>query len=181
MTTHRTYHHWSPRSLSSRSDGAALTLTDEHALLLGRVTARAEDVLTVAARDEWPRRELRRLLDCLRTEVLRQVDDEEELLFRHRSGPPGLGRLSRDHLRLRHCVEALARAADRQSRSTLVQLAATTRDLLTLLEHHLAVEEKLLAGTRAPHAVPATAVLAGRSHRRYPRIEGAVVDLDGDR
>lgn len=151
-------------------DGAALTLTDEHALLLGEVAARAEDVLAVAARSEWPHRELGRLLGYLHAEVLRQVVDEERLLIHSRSAPPDLFRLIRDHLRLRHCVEALGRAAEGSGAWTPDRLATTTRDLLGLLGRHLVVEERLLAGARAPHAVPATAVLARTARGAGERI-----------
>lgn len=143
-----------------RLHGVVSTLTDEHALLLGEAARRTEDVLAVATQNEWPHRELRRLLDYLHAEVMRQVVAEERLLFRYQSVPADLFRLSRDHLRLRHCIAALARAAEPHSGWTLVRLAAAMRDLLSMLERHAAVEERLLAGACAPHAVPATAVLA---------------------
>ena len=40
--------------------GPPLTLVGEHALLLEQVAIRADDVLTVAARNRWPTRELQR-------------------------------------------------------------------------------------------------------------------------
>jgi hypothetical protein len=47
-------------------------------------------------------------------EVLRQTADEEWLLFSAYDAPPGLARLSRDHVRLRAKIDVLAcSAADR--------------------------------------------------------------------
>lgn len=161
-----------------RLDGPALTLTDEHALLLDQVAVRAEDVVTAAAQDRWPHRELKALLDYLHAEVLRQVVDEERLLFPYRPTSPSIARLSRDHRRLRHCTEALADAASGESRCTLARLVATSRDLVAMLERHLTVEDAQLTLAYTPHRVPATAILAGRSREWYPRMEGTVIDLD---
>lgn len=165
------------RSRTSR-DGVALTLTDEHALLLGQVSARAADLLTAAAEDRWPRQELQSLLGYLRAEVLRQVVDEERLLFPPHPTPPGFARLRRDHVRLRHCTETLAEAAGGEPGWTPAQLTRITLDLLTQLERHLAAEEALLATARAPRPVLATAVLTGRPHEWYPLTEGPVIELD---
>lgn len=139
------------------------TLTDEHMLLLDHVAGLVDDMVTVAAEDRWPRRQLRALLDYLDAEVLRQIGDEERLLFPGRPTPPGFDRLRRDHVRLRHCVEVLAGAARPGSGWSVVQVATTGRDLLTMLERHLGAEEALLRTAHQTAPVPATAVLAGRS------------------
>lgn len=143
-------------------DDEAVTLTDEHALLLDRVAALVADVLTVAMEDRWPHREMRALLGYLHAEVLRQVGDEERLLFPGGATPPGLDRLRRDHLRLRHCAEALAGAAGGGSGWSVARVATTSRDLLTMLERHLATEDALLRSAYAHGPVPATAALTSR-------------------
>ena len=154
------------------------TLTEEHALLFGQVASRAEDVLAVAAEGRWPGPELDALLGYVVAEVLQQVVDEERLLLPDIPDRPGLARSSRDHLRMRNCVEALERAAAGGAGWPVTRLAATTRDLLTLVKGHFAAEEALLAAARAPRPVPATAQLTGRPHEWYPLTEGPVVDLD---
>lgn len=167
----------SPQSRTPVLDDAPLTLAEEHALLLCQVAARIEDLLT-AAEERWPRHELRALVGYLRTEVMRQALDEEWLLFPNRSVPPGLDELHRDHQSLRHCTETLAQAASGAPGWTAGRLAVTTQDLLTLLEGHLAAEETVLTRGDASRALPATAVLTGRSHEWYPLTEGAVIDID---
>lgn len=178
MTNHRMRPRRSSRSLRSRLDGRTLTLTDEHALLLGRVSARAEDVLAVATEDRWPGPELRAMLGYLRTEVMRQLGDEERLLFPGQAAPPGFARLRRDHVRLRHCTEALAGAASGESGWTVERLATTSRDLLSMLERHLEAEEALLTTAYTPGLVPATAALTDRPQRSRPRTEDTVADVD---
>lgn len=141
------------------SGGPLPTLADEHALLLGQVAVRVEDLLAGTAEDRWPGRELQALLGYLRTEVLAQAAGEEGLLFPAHDPPPGFARLSRDHVRLRAGTEVLARVAAGEGTRSPAQLAVTARDLLTQLECHLIAEEKLLAATCAPdtaarHAAP---------------------------
>src|ERR1051326_4388201 len=144
-------------------EGPPLTLADEHALLLGQVTARAEELLTAAARGQWPGTELAALAGYARAEVLRQASDEEALLFP--AGPSqAAARLARDHARLRAAAETLARAASGEQALTPGQLAAATREFVAQLEHHLSVEEKLLATGRTPRSVPAIATLGSHPH-----------------
>lgn len=178
MITHRSRQRQSPQPPTPWRDDAPLTLTEEHTLLVGQIAMRAEDLLAVAAEDRWPGQELQALLGYLRAEVMRQISDEELLLFPARPSSPGFVRLGRDHLRLRHCIEALTEAAAAEPRWSLARLATTTRDLLTLLERHLAAEEALLATIDAPRPVPSAAALTGRPHDWYPLTEGPVVDLD---
>lgn len=146
----------------SRRNGRALTLTDEHALLLDHVAARVEDVMAAAAEDRWPGQELQALLRYLHAAVLRHLAEEERLLFPGQPSPPGFARLRRDHRRLRHCADALARAAGGESGRSLARVATTSRDLLTMLERHLATEDALLMTSHTPGPVPATAVLTDR-------------------
>ena len=152
------------------------TLADEHLLLLGQVAARAGELLTVAERGRWPGAELAALLGYIRAEVLRQVSDEETLLFP--AAAAAAGELARDHARLRVATEVLELAASGEQALSLGQLAAAVRDFVTQLERHLSDEEELLAGGRAPEVVPATGVLSGHPHEWYPLTEGPVIDLD---
>jgi len=101
-----------------------LTLAHEHMLLLGQVTARAEELLDVAADGRWPADELAALAGYTRVEVLRQTADEERLLF-PAARSHAAGRLARDHARLRAGAERAqlrpgqpAAAAEQQDRRT---------------------------------------------------------------
>src|SRR2546421_12433675 len=58
----------------------ALTLADEHALLLEEVAVRAGDLLTAIAGDRWAAPELEALVGYLRAEGLRQAADQEWLV-----------------------------------------------------------------------------------------------------
>jgi uncharacterized protein (DUF2249 family) len=155
----------------------AIGLADEHSELLKQVAVRAEALLAVAAAGRWPAGELEALLGYLRAEILRQVADEEMLLFPARGSHAGLTRLARDHARLRSAVEALEHAAHGTGGSP-ARLASATRDLLCQLERHLAAEEALLAGPRGPGSAPATTALGAHPHEWYPLTEGPVIDLD---
>ena len=83
-----------------------LTLAEEHVLLLCQVTARAREVLTVATGGRWPVAELASLVGYIRAEVMRQVSDEECLLFPASANPAAAG-LARGHARLRAGAELL--------------------------------------------------------------------------
>lgn len=161
-----------------RSDisAAASSLSEEHAALGREVTTRAEAVLRKADEGHWPQSELPALVDYLHLEVLRQVVDEEWLLFRAaRHAPDELARLRRDHLELRLIVEALAQAQAGDGSLTPKQLATTTRDLLVRLDAHFAAEEEVLSD---PGAATSTASLGSQPHEWYTLAEGPVIDLD---
>lgn len=158
--------------------GPPLTLAEEHALLLEQVAIRAEDVLTAAAGNRWPARELPRLLGYVRAEVLRQAADEEMLLFTPRGTSPGQARLSRDHARLRDATEMLERAAAGEATWSPARVATVTRDLVCQLERHLAAEERLLTAGGAQGREQAVSRLGGHRHEWYPLTEGPVIDLD---
>lgn len=163
---------------TGRSVGPPRTLSREHELLLAQVTLRARDVQTAAAGGRWPSGELQALVGYLRAELLRQVEDEEWLLFPASHAAPGFARLGRDHVRLRAHIEALERAASGTGTHSRAEVAALTRDLLTQLERHLAAEETTLAQADAPDEVPATASPGTHQHGWYPLTEGPVIDLD---
>lgn len=157
--------------------GRPLTLAEEHVLLLRQVTERAAKLAAAAAQGRWPGAELAALADYARAEVLRQVSDEEALLFP--AVPAGqVTGLARDHVRLRYAAELLARAAAGQQPLPVGQLAAAARDFVAQLERHLRSEEHALAAGRAPRAVPATVALGGRPHGWYVLTQGTIVDLD---
>jgi uncharacterized protein (DUF2249 family) len=155
------------------------SLKDEHALLLREVEARAIAVTSEADRDRWPQTQLRELLNYLHLEVLRQVVEEEWLLFRLiRHVPDQLGRLRAEHLELREAIEVLDQAAATAGQPaglTPAQLSATTRDLLARLEAHFSAEDTLAIGNET---APATATFGAQPHEWYVLTERAVIDLD---
>jgi len=152
-------------------------LADEHGQLLRQVAARAEAVLAEAAADRWPATELEALLGYLRWEILRQVGDEELLLFPACEAPARLDRLARDHARLRACIEALEHAGGDGTRS-LEMLVTAIRDFLRQLELHMAAEEDTLAAAACRGGALATTALGAHPHDWYPLTEGPVIDLD---
>jgi len=153
------------------------SLSDEHAVLRREVTSRADRVLREADEGRWPAEELAALVDYLHLEVLRQVVDEEWLLFRTaRHTADDMARLRADHLELRLTIEELAQAAAGGRTLRPAQLSATVRDLQTELEAHLAAEEKILAV--AETAPPSVTSLGAQPHEWYALTEGPVIDLD---
>jgi uncharacterized protein (DUF2249 family) len=175
-TVHEIPGHGAARSAVPAAGGRPLTLAEEHALLLKQVAVRAGDVLTAIDGGRWPARELQALVGYLRAEVLRQAADQEWLFPAHQPGED-FARLVREHVRLRAATEVLEQAASGEGRSSLTQLTAATRDLLTQLERHLAAEEQVLAAAGRPGTAPGVSP-AGRRHEWYPLTEGPVVDLD---
>ncbi len=158
--------------------GPALGLAEEHGQLLRQVAVRAEELMAAARAGRWPARELEALLGYLRAEVIRQAVDEETLLFPARSDAMGLGRLVRDHSRLRVGVEALELMAQ-DGRGSLMALVTMVRDLLSQLESHLAAEEALLGADDGSWGdVPATTTLGAHPHEWYPLTEGRIIELD---
>jgi uncharacterized protein (DUF2249 family) len=153
--------------------GTELTLTDEHALLLSQVTARAGYVLTALGNGRQPIAELDALASYARAEVLRQARDEEALMFRAATAQEASG-LARDHARLRSATDMLARVAAGEQPLSSGQVAAAARDFVAQLERHLRAEEKLLAC----RDVQGTVALGGHRHEWYPLTEGSRVDLD---
>ena len=124
-----------------------------------------------------PTAELAALAGYAQAEVLRQVSDEEALLFPAVPAQTAAG-LTRDHVRLRAAAELLARAAAGEQPMNSAQLAATVRNFVAQLERHLRNEDDLLASARAPQDVPGTVRLGGHPHEWYPLTAGPEVDLD---
>ena len=154
-----------------------LTLAEEHVLLLWQVTARAEELMAAIADGGWPGAELAALAGYAQAEVLRQVSDEESLLFPAVPAREVAG-LAGDHARLRSAADLLARAAAGEEPMSGGQVAAAACDFVTQLERHLHSEENLLASRHPAQGVPATVTLGGHPHEWYPLTEGPVVDLD---
>ena len=155
------------------------SLKDEHALMMREVRPARTPSPPKPNEGRWPQPELRELLNYLHLEVLRQFVDEEWLLFRVvRNAPEEVARLRSDHLELRVAIEALDQAAASEGSATGWSpplLSATTCDLLSRLEHHLAAEDELaLSG----EAAPATATFGAQPHEWYALTEGPIVDLD---
>ena len=165
-----------PTESAGRTAGP-LTLAEEHVLLLWQVTASAEKLLTAAEHGRWPGAELAALAGYAQAEVLRQVSDEETLLFPAVPSQTAAG-LARDHVRLRAAAELLARAAAGEQPMSTAQLAAAVRDFVVQLERHLRNEDDLLASGRAPQDVPGIVHLGGRPPEWYPLTAGPEVDLD---
>jgi hemerythrin-like domain-containing protein len=67
----------------SNVDQVAASLAEEHGVLRQAVHSRAEPVVRAAEAGTWPATELTELVNYLQLEVLRQIADEEWLLFRN--------------------------------------------------------------------------------------------------
>jgi len=155
----------------------ALTLAEEHVLVLWQVTTSAEKLLSAAEHGRWPGAELTALAGYARAEVLRQASDEEALLFPGVPAQTAAG-LARDHVRLRAAAELLTRVASGEQPMAPAQLAVVVRDFVTQLERHLRNEDGLLTSGRGAGGVPATVTLGGHPHEWYLLTEGPVVALD---
>lgn len=165
-----------PEPETTNAAPKASTLDQEHALLTREISSRAAAVLAVSDQGRWPQQELRELVNYLHLEVLRQIVDEEWLLFRNAHRPPEqMATLRAEHLTLRLSIETLTEAAQGAGDITARQVGATTRDLLTQLERHLAAEEHVL--TSEGDSTPATG-LNGQPHEWYNITAGPVIDLD---
>ena len=155
----------------------AESLADEHRLLLTEISRRADAVLGQVAAGAPVTAGLRALVDYLHLEVLRQIADEEWLLYRAaRHATAELDRLRHDHLDLRLTVDRLTQAATDPTALTSAGLTATVHDLLHRVKEHLGDEEAVLAATAV--GAPSTASLGSQPHEWYALTEGPVVDLD---
>jgi len=155
----------------------AASLAEEHAVLRQAVQARAEEVVRSAEAGTWPAAELTELVNYLQLEVLRQIADEEWLLFRNaRAAADELAALRRDHLELRLGIDRLTEAATARAAFTPAQLAVATRDLLDQIDAHLRAEEAQLSA--AGEETASTAKLGSQPHEWYALTEGSNIDLD---
>jgi uncharacterized protein (DUF2249 family) len=157
-------------------DAEPTTLTAEHALLLEEVTKRTTDVLSETARGNWPQTELTSLLDYLHLEVLRQVVDEEWLMFGHfHHDEDNLAQLRREHLELRRVIALLADAMCGESHHSVQQVSDTVAAMMSLLQIHLEHESRLL---RAGSETPSTSQLGQTPHTWFALVNSPVVDMD---
>lgn len=153
------------------------TLVAEHALLLSAVTELANEVLGETDQDRWPGDSLHQFLDYLHLEVLRQVVDEEWLLFRSsHHAPQQLAHLRDDHVTLRRLVDDLNEAATDDAARSPERVAAITRELLAFLYQHIASEEKVFSDPGIE--LPSMSALGRIPHGWYALIAGPVIDLD---
>jgi hypothetical protein len=154
------------------------TLAGEHAMLLRDVERRAAPVLAVLDARTWPHAELGALITFLRATVLRQVSDEEALLFPNDSSAPPLAALSQDHVRLHSLTTRLDAAyAEPGSRN---ELRALVDDLLATLRRHMVDEHDVLAALPdASATVPSAADLAAGKRAWLPRdVAPVMIRLD---
>jgi uncharacterized protein (DUF2249 family) len=152
----------------------AASLAGEHSVLRREVTTRAEPVLREADAGHWPARELRAFVDYLQLEVLRQVSDEDYLIYRAtRQAGDQFARLRGQHLELRLSIDDLTQAAVSRGERTSAHLAAHIRELVSQLESHLDAEEQVLADS-----APSMSSLGSQPHEWYPLTEGPVIELD---
>lgn len=119
------------------------TLAGEYAVLLRNVARRVGPVVALLDVHVWPHAELETLTRYLRTTVLRQVSDEETLLYPPDPSAPPFAELTADHVRL-HTLHAQCEAALTDPCGPSV-LRALLGDLLTTLERHLLAEQVVLA------------------------------------
>jgi len=153
------------------------TLVGEHTLLMTAVTSRANDVLAEADQDRWPTAALQQFLDYLHLEVLRQVVDEEWLLFRNsHHAPHQLTKLREDHLEVRRLIDDLNEAASNDADRSPQRLAKMIRDLLTKLQAHIDSEQQVLGDSTSE--IPSMSALGSTPHSWYALTSGAVIDLD---
>ena len=164
-----------PTHRRPRATTSALTLTDEHALLLRQVAIRAEDVLAVIAEDRWPTAELQALIGYLRAEVLCQAGDEEWLLFPAHDAPPGFTRLSRGApaCELSTCWRGRPPNGAHAPQRSSPQPPGPSRTARAPPR----IRRGAAGTSGAPDEVPATTTLARRPHEWYPLTEGPVIDL----
>lgn len=154
------------------------TLAGEHALLWRGVARRAASVTALLDVRVWPHAELGALTTFLRTAVLRQVSDEEVLLYPQDALAPPFAELSTDHVRLHALTARLERARARPCPP--VQLRALIGELLTSLRRHLLDEQAVLAALPdADTTVPSAADLAAGQQGWLPANDGPVcIDLE---
>lgn len=136
----------------------AHTLAGEHALLMRDVRRRTEPVTALLDARVWPDAEVATLTTFLRAAVLRQVSDEEALLFPGDPSAAPFAELSADHVRLHTLVAQLD--ATRAEPCPLPELRALVEDLLATLDRHLSTEQAVLAAlSEADTEVPSAADL----------------------
>jgi hypothetical protein len=168
---------------STRTTDAAFadthTLSGEHAILMRDVERRAAPILALLGTRAWPHAELGALANFLRATVLRQVSDEETLLYPHDASAPPFAELSADHVRL-HALTTQLEAVHAEPCSR-TDLREYVDDLLNTLRQHLTDEQDVLAVlAKNDTAVPSAADLAATRHGWLSNEDAPVqMRLDG--
>jgi len=139
---------------TNKSEGPT-TLEIEHRALLKAVFERADPVLAQASNGHWPDVALIELVDVLHSKVLRQVSDEEHLLFSRDDDQAPLAALISDHFLLRALIAQLTDLSIQPG--PIARLTLLVDEFVTVLVAHLDRERHALtalAGMADP--VPAT-------------------------
>lgn len=171
-----------PRTLTADSpeiESVHTTLADEHEDLLRGVERRAAAVDALVAARTWPHGEIGTLTRFLRTTLLRQVADEEHLLYPHDATAAPFAELGAAHARLVELTQLLEDVRER--RRPLAQLRELVDELLTTMRRHLAEEEAVLAALAAADLdVPAAATLSERHQHWAADLDDGplVISLD---
>lgn len=155
------------------------TLADEHEDLLRGVERRASAVGALIAARTWPHGEIATLTRFLRATLLRQVADEEHLLYPHDATAAPFAELSAAHVRLFELTQLLEDV--REQRCPLAQLRQLVDELVTTLRRHLTEEEAVLAALAATDLdVPAAATLSAQRRHWPADVEDGpvVISLD---
>ncbi|HEY5335982.1 MAG TPA: hemerythrin domain-containing protein [Mycobacteriales bacterium] len=127
-------------------------LAGQHAVLLRNVARRVHPIVALLEARVWPHAELETLTRFLRTSVLRQVSDEETLLYPADASAPPFAELTTDHVRL-HTLNARLEAA-LVVPCNPVELRGLLGDLVETLERHLRAEQDVLAALHWSDADP---------------------------
>jgi hypothetical protein len=115
----------------------------------------------------------------VRNAVLRQVSDEEVLLYPHDSSAPPFAELSADHVRL-HALTAQLESVHAHP-GPPAELRAFVEELLATLRRHLAAEQDVLAALPAAEGeVPSVADLAAADREWLP-VDDAPILIEVDR
>ena len=155
-------------------------LADEHAVLLHEVRTRGRTIRAALSEGRWPDREVARLVDYLRYEVLDQAVTAERLLFPlvgKGRADSAIHQLLDDHVHLRDLADELANAAPAEGvRSEAGDLVQLLDALDEFLDRHMRTEEALMSGTTSAGVESLRRPF--RCHLWFPMTEGSEVDLD---
>lgn len=146
-------------------ESTGVTLADEHEDLLCGVQRRASAVRALIDARAWPHSELATLTGFLRATLLRQLSDEEHLLYPHDATAAPFAELSAAHAQLYDLTYQLEQA--REQHWPLARVRELVDELLSRLRTHLAAEEAVLAALgHTELEVPAAATL-GEQHEHW--------------
>lgn len=160
--------------IASHDIGDPHTLAGEHARLMRDVARRAAPVLALLDARAWPHAEIGTLTAFLRSAVLRQMSDEEVLLYPHDSSTPPFAELSAEHVLLHSQIAELEKVY--AAPGSQAELRAVLDELLDTLRRHLDSEHAVLSALPAGEgAVPSVADLAAGSDAWLPNDDAPVL------